>query len=566
MKYLKPRNGWYHFERVVPPDVRHLIDQKEWRHTLDTDSKVEAEARCRRRTVETDEQLKQAKNGTYRRLSQMEIENLAAQWGIDFQLINRENIAREAFPDVWGELDAIGDEAPRPIIRKKSDLAQYVADWLEKTDANSISTDTPDFEALLDACLDEYLVSNPEISNGWEEVLTELSALPEGPAPSTFGTLKRTKKIDPKRRLSVAFNKYLQGNPDISDSAVSDFGTGVRRFIEFCGDLDVEEIDRTHAEKFRDGLLRFPSRPPNKIRVLSMQKQLDWAETNETNTLQRGAVNKNLQGVKLALDYAYSDTSLIKDRTWRNPFEGFIKKVKQSKTDRKKGFTDEQVKIVFSREVFRPKTVERFWIPVVLFYTGARLDEISQLHVSDVKYSPVPHLLCENLEDEDPALAKLLKNETSHRTIPIPDELLNLGFLDYAEAVKASGHVHLFPNLPHKSGKKRAGYVSRTFMEAFREHGERHPETQLNTLKLRTHSLRHTYRRAAFNVPDQDFVKIVMGHYVDGESIQTYGWEIYNLPDILIEKATKHVKLPALDLHYLRDVANKFLAELLTSD
>lgn len=438
MKYLKPRGGWYHFERVVPPDVRHLIAQKEWRHTLDTDSRVEAEARCRRRTVETDEQLKHARNGTYRRLSQIEIENLAAQWGIDFQLINRENIAREAFPDVWGELDAIGDEAPRPIIRKKSDLAQYVADWLEKTDTNSISTDTPDFEALLDACLDEYLVSNPEISNGWKEVLTELNALPEDPAPSTFGTLKRTKKIDPKRRLSVAFNKYLQGNPDISDSAVSDFGTGVRRFIEFCGDLDVEEIDRTHAEKFRDGLLRFPSRPPNKIRVLSMQKQLDWADTNETNTLQRGAVNKNIQGVKLALDYAYSDTALIKDRTWRNPFEGFIKKVKQSKTDRKKGFTDAQVKIVFSREVFRPKTVERFWIPVVLFYTGARLDEISQLHVSDVKYSPVPHLLCENLEDEDPALAKLLKNETSHRTIPIPDELLNLGFLDYAEAVKTS--------------------------------------------------------------------------------------------------------------------------------
>ena len=196
MKYLKPRNGWYHFERVVPPDVRHLIDQKEWRHTLDTDSKVEAEARCRRRTVETDEQLKQARNGTYRRLSQIEIENLAAQWGIDFQLINRENIAREAFPDVWGELDAIGDEAQRPIIRKKSDLAQYVADWLEKTDANNISTDTPDFEALLDACLDEYLVSNPEISNGWKEVLTELNALPEGPALSTFGTLKRTKKIE----------------------------------------------------------------------------------------------------------------------------------------------------------------------------------------------------------------------------------------------------------------------------------------------------------------------------------------------------------------------------------
>lgn len=562
MKYLKPRGDWYHFERVVPPDVRHLIEQKEWRHTLDTDSKIEAEARCRSRTVETDEQLKQVRNGTYRNLDQAEIEDLAAQWSIDFQLINRENIARAAYPDVWGELEAIGDEAPRPIIRKKSDLTQYVTHWMNRADITAIATDTPDFEALLDACLDEFLVSNPEISGQWKDVITELG----GPIPSTFGTLKRAKKVDPDRKLSIAFKKYLEGNPDLSDSAVSDFGTGVRRFIEFCGDLDVEEIDRTHAEKFRDGLMRFPSRPPNIIRALATPKQLDWADTNETNTLQRGAINKNLQGVKLALDYAYSDTALIRDRTWRNPFEGFIKKVKQSKTNRKKGFTDEQVKIVFSREVFQPKTVERFWIPVILFYTGARLDEISQLHASDVKYSPVPHLLVENLEDEDPALSKLLKNETSHRTIPIPEELLNLGFLDYANAIKEGRHVHLFPNLPHKSGKKRAGYASRTFMEAFREHGEQHPETQLNTLKLRTHSLRHTYRRAGFNAPDQDFVKIVMGHYVDGESIQTYGWEIYNLPNILVEKATKHIKLPTLDANHLHGLASKFLNEALQGD
>lgn len=249
---------------------------------------------------------------------------------------------------------------------------------MNRADIVSIETDTPDFEALLDACLDEYLVFNPEISSQWKDVIAELG----GPAPSTFGTLKRVKNVDPNRRLSVAFEKYLKGKPDLSDSAVSDFGTGVRRFIEFCGDLDVEEIDRTHVEKFRDGLIRLPSRPPNKIRALTMPKQLDWADTSETITLQRGAINKKLHGVKQTLDNAYDGTALVKDCAWRDPFDGFIKKVKRSKTDCKKGFTDEQVRIVFSREVFQPKTVERFWIPVLLFYTGARLDEISQFYAS----------------------------------------------------------------------------------------------------------------------------------------------------------------------------------------
>ncbi len=268
IKYLKPRGGWYHFERSVPPDVRHLIDPKEWRHTLGTDSRVEAEARCLRRTVETNEQLTQAREGTYRSVEQTEIEDLAAQWGMDFQLINRENIAREAFPDVWGEPEPFGDEAPRPIIRRKSDLSSYVAAWLERSEIASIKPNSPDFDALLDACLDEYLVSNPEISDGWKDILAELEVMPNQAKLDTFGTLKRQRRNDPQRKLSAVFEKYLKVNSDLGKSARSEFGTGVRRFIEFHGDLDIDQIERSHAEQFRDGLAKLPVRPPNKVRAL----------------------------------------------------------------------------------------------------------------------------------------------------------------------------------------------------------------------------------------------------------------------------------------------------------
>lgn len=98
-------------------------------------------------------------------------------------------------------------------------------------------------------------------------------------------------------------------------------------------------------------------------------------------------------------------------------------------------------------------------------------------------------------------------------------------------------------------------------MEGFRNHGKDQPETGLNTLKLRTRSLRHTYRRKGFNAPDQDFATIVMGHYVDGESIQTYGWEAYTMPDLLAEKATQHFKLPDLDISFLKSMADRFLTE-----
>lgn len=78
------------------------------------------------------------------------------------------------------------------------------------------------------------------------------------------------------------------------------------------------------------------------------------------------------------------------------------------------------------------------------------MDEISQLHCADVKLSPIPHLVVENLEDEDTALAKLLKNESSDRTIPIHNDLIEIGFFNYVDAIRQSGRTHLFPDLPHE--------------------------------------------------------------------------------------------------------------------
>ena len=69
MKFLKQRGDWYHFERVISKPLQGIMGKTGWREALNTDSKVEAEARCRRRTVETDEEIRKAKEGTYRLLS-----------------------------------------------------------------------------------------------------------------------------------------------------------------------------------------------------------------------------------------------------------------------------------------------------------------------------------------------------------------------------------------------------------------------------------------------------------------------------------------------------------------
>lgn len=262
--------------------------------------------------------------------------------------------------------------------------------------------------------------------------------------------------------------------------------------------------------------------------------------------------------LKAALNHAHNETNILKDPHWRNPFDGFSKKPKRSKNPVKR-FTDEQVQLVFSDSLYQPTTLEKFWIPIVLFFTGARLTEISQLHVNDVQADPIPHIVLENLEDGAPAAAKKLKNESSHRTVPLHSKLLDIGFLDHVAAMRSAGHLHVFPNLPQEKVDGVGDLVSRDFINRFRSYGESHPISGLNTKSLVTHSLRHTFRTAALKLERQIFVQIIMGHYVPGVSIEVYGSDAYMMPDLLAEKVMNSIQLPELDISFLKTQARKWI-------
>jgi Phage integrase family. len=83
-----------------------------------------------------------------------------------------------------------------------------------------------------------------------------------------------------------------------------------------------------------------------------------------------------------------------------------------------------------------------YYLPILFTYLGARRNEFAGLAVDDVK------------RDEDGLVIVLrtnalrrLKNAQSHRVLPVPDELMRLGFGQYHEAIKALGYEPLFPDL-----------------------------------------------------------------------------------------------------------------------
>lgn len=137
------------------------------------DSETEAEALCRKRTVENDAIITQAKAGTLRQFTDDALEDLAVRWSTDFQLAHEATIAYELFPDYAPIGKPVATDAGSKILQSRKELEAEVTGWAASQDDMPVLGST-DWEKLIDECIDTYLVSNPHLPGDWMSVLEEL--------------------------------------------------------------------------------------------------------------------------------------------------------------------------------------------------------------------------------------------------------------------------------------------------------------------------------------------------------------------------------------------------------
>ena len=83
-----------------------------------------------------------------------------------------------------------------------------------------------------------------------------------------------------------------------------------------------------------------------------------------------------------------------------------------------------------------------YYVPMFLVYLGARRLEVAGLHVDDVEMTDNGAAI--NIQPNE---IRRIKNPQSERLVPIPDEIVRLGFLDYVAAIRGLGETRLFPEL-----------------------------------------------------------------------------------------------------------------------
>jgi integrase len=132
----------------------------------------------------------------------------------------------------------------------------------------------------------------------------------------------------------------------------------------------------------------------------------------------------------------------------KNPITGLVpdKKIAQKEKSPRKPFTDEQLLSIFGSKDFRSQKAqrpERYWMIVLLLFSGARRDKIAQLGLDDIcEEQEISYLRVTN-EGQDQSV----KNDGSKRRIPLHSSVVQLGFVSYVEDMRKAKAPRLFPQL-----------------------------------------------------------------------------------------------------------------------
>lgn len=197
----------------------------------------------------------------------------------------------------------------------------------------------------------------------------------------------------------------------------------------------------------------------------------------------------------------------------QNPFERISLKETKRAQEQREAFSFDFVPEVLKKadEMSTKSHAKQYykWVPLIAAYSGMRLNEICQLHQDDVKEIDGIHCFAVNDKHE----GQRLKTAAAARTVPIHQEILDAGFMEY---LKSNGSDRCFPELKWN----RDGYgknASRWFNERFMQ--KHFPDS-----KCVFHSFRHTVADKMMKSDVEiGIAKAVLGHADESETFGRYG-------------------------------------------
>ncbi|GGK65004.1 hypothetical protein GCM10007941_13910 [Amphritea balenae] len=354
-----------------------------------------------------------------------------------------------------------------------------------------------------------------ELAKARLEALEQQTQLYKGkiPTPNTASITAVDDKSYSDALMSTIFETYASEklrNKDWVEKTQHEHRYALKLLIGFIGDKSVSTISKADILKVKETLVRLPKNITKDKRFtgLSVQEIVDSGISDDY--ISPTSIKKYLNLISSFIDWCQRNGFIAE-----NPAKGMIPKRKHNSRDERPPFNDADIAaILIHPQISRPETKKphQFWLPRLGMYTGARIEELSQLHTKDVKELDGIHYIDIKASRPD----QHLKNPQSPRIIPLHPSLIEAGFIEYLKKVdQTTPDGLIFPEL-YKTDGKYSHNVSKWFSRAKKKAGVVDGKT--------FHSYRHTFADKLRALSTEDYViKRLMGHATQSETHDRYG-------------------------------------------
>lgn len=226
----------------------------------------------------------------------------------------------------------------------------------------------------------------------------------------------------------------------------------------FGPNRDIGTLKKQDAATFRAALIALEKRS---TKPTFKERQTD----DPAKRIAARTASKYLELASAFFEWAASDAGLIEN----SPFAKIAIPFKKGKSGAANAATSKAIQAFLTSPLFqghckgkphkKGPVVERgeqYWLLLLQLFIGARAGEVVQLRASDVQaVKGTPAIIIRATDDYGAAVAgKLLKTQAASRDVPLPQNLIQLGFLDYATAkAGTSKDALLFPSFAPSKGQ-----------------------------------------------------------------------------------------------------------------
>lgn len=315
------------------------------------------------------------------------------------------------------------------------------------------------------------------------------------------------------KRLSQVIEEFIAENTNNgiwTDKTKEAVIVSLNLFMRVVGDVSFASIKFPETIAFKNLLIKLPLHLNNKKEFRGKTLE-EIILSYEGNTLHPRTCNKHLTNTSQL--FAWAECRDYTDKNYIQKLGQFL----ESGDKAREPFSEKELQLLFHTDEFKAingkkfQNPHEFWLPLLSLHSGARIEELCQLHHSDIVQ--IEGIWCIDINKKED---KKLKNRSAIRIIPIHQNLLEIGFLNF-------------------TAKRKNNSSPRIFSEFVRVRGSlsHHPSNDFGDYKTSLgfpkqikafHSFRHTVlaRMETMGVAE-NFAAAIAGHKKKKVTFGTYG-------------------------------------------